>query len=129
MATNYKGMIQKIKKGEISKYFEKFREPDNKTLYNVLRFYIKMVSSDIINAIKASGENIFSEDYAKKLSEMFNKEIIDLVALDFMKECNNSYTNIDEFFEKNHENLKHTEIRNLLDKKYCYWGDKRLVCN
>ena len=119
MATSYKAMIQKIKNSEISKEnLDSFKNSDHDILYDVLRFYIEMVSLSMVEAICLSKINILPENVGKLLRESFSKIMIDQVAKDLMKDCKNPDVNIDEFFEKNYAKLMHPAIRAQLRNKH-----------
>ena len=114
-SSNYKAMIQKIKKSEISlENLENFEKNDYKVLSSVLKFYIKIVSLYIIEAAIMSKIDYFSIQQTKFFSEAYSLTIIDLVTKDLLE----GFDDIDEFFIKNNEKLKHDNIRLLLKSKY-----------
>lgn len=118
MAINYEAMIQEIKKGEISKeQLENFKENDYTILQEVLKYYIRMVSLDIITALESSKTNPISEENMQKFHEMYNDDSIESLAKDLMIDCQNPFVNFEEFFQKNFISLKPKEIRESLQKQ------------
>jgi hypothetical protein len=121
MSENYKQVINKLK---IS-YEEHKREnlndllkSDNEILSEILNFYVRMISLDVIVAAQESKENKdrLTPEQLKVLKTNYGVDVIELFVKDsLMKGCKNPI-NLEEFFTKNAINLKHPIVRENLRK-------------
>jgi uncharacterized protein YkwD len=116
MATNYNLMIKKIKTSH--EEFQKESLSDlNKDSYDILRdvltFYVRMVSLDIIDAAQKCKENLITEEQLTLLKKDYGQIVIDIFVKELMKDCK-ADVDIEEFFKKNHSNLRHPIVREKL---------------
>lgn len=121
MADNYTMIINRIKMGQIAdEEIEKFRREYSEfsILREVLVYYIRLVSLMVLNAVASVKNNLLTEEYLKTLNEMYADNFINSVADDLLKGFSQFNLDLKVFFTQNEKNLKHVEIRNLLEKKY-----------
>jgi hypothetical protein len=121
MANNYRSILDQLRQSQNetrAELLEDLTKDNYDTLYDVLAFYARMVSLDIVEAAEKSKENRITEDQMKVLKNNYSLIVIDYFVKDLMRDCANPNTNIDEFFKKNFMNLKHNLVRERLRKIY-----------
>lgn len=119
MAANYKKVVEKIKASHAEykkETLEAFNKDDYDVLYDVLNFYTRMVSLDILEAAGKSKEKRITDEQMKVLKTNYGQIVIDIFVKDLMKDCKNPNVDHEEFFKKNHNTLKHVVVRERLRK-------------
>jgi len=119
MAVNYKLVLQKLKisNDEFRKETEKdLMKDDYDILSDVLFFYVRMISLDVIEAAQKSKDKLITEEQMRVLKTNYGINVIDIFVKDLMKDCKNPNVDVEEFFRKNHMNLKHPIIREKLKR-------------
>lgn len=119
MATNYKNILEEVKRSykatqkTNNNFFEK-NEYD--ALYDVLTFYVRMVSFDIVEASINSKDTRISEEQARVLKNNFSHIAIEIFVRDLMKDSDNPNIDLDHFFRRHFSILKHPSVRERLRK-------------
>lgn len=117
MAANYQLVLEKIKSShaEYKKdVLEDFVKDDYDILYDVLIFYTRMVSLEIIEAVQKSKEKRITDEQMKVLKNNYCQIVIEIFVKDLMKDCKNPNVDLEEFFLKNFANLRHVTVREKL---------------
>lgn len=117
LASNYKLVIDKLRNSHLEfkqETLQEFNKDDYSVLSDVLKFYVRMVSLDIVEALQLSKGAKFTEEQAKILNSNYNQRIIDFYVEDLMKNTKFPNVNYEEFFSRNHTNLKHPIVRERL---------------
>lgn len=121
LSNNYKLILEKVKNSHAEyqkETDETLIKSDYEILYEVLIFYVRMVSFDIIEAAGKSKENKLNEEQVNVLRANYGEKIIDYFVRSLMKGCRNPDIDLDEFFRKNFSVLKHASVRERLRKIY-----------
>ena len=123
MSESYKQVQHKLKTSyeeQKKETLADFFKTDNEILRDILNFYVKMISLDVIVAAQESKENKdrLTPEQLKVLKTNYGLDVIALfVKEDLMKDCKNP-VNLEEFFTKNHMKLKHPTVRENLRRWY-----------
>lgn len=121
MSANYKLVIEKIKNSHTEfkqDTLQDFTKDDYDILSDVLNFYVRMISLDVIEAAQKSKENRITDEQMKVLKNNYAETVIAIYVKDLMKDCKNPNIDLDEFFKKNHLELVHTTVREKLKKVF-----------
>ena len=124
MANNYREILDRLRKSQIETptenlNFEDLTKDTYDTLFDVLNYYARMVSLDIVEAAtQTSKDSRITEEQMKVLKNNYSLLVIDTFVRDLMKDCNNPDVDLDEFFLRNFLNLRHTSVREKLRKIY-----------
>lgn len=119
MSTNYKLALEKVKNSHLEVKetpLEDFAKDDYDILNDVLKFYVSMISLDVVEATQRSKENRITNEQMKILKENYATNVIEAFVKDMMKDCRNPNVDHDEFFKKNFMDLRHPVIREKLKK-------------
>lgn len=117
MATNYRAIQEMLRVSQNEtrpEILEDLTTDNYDTLYDVLTYYARMVSLDIVEASEKTKEKRITDEQMTHLKKVYSLIVIDIWVRDIMKDCVNPNTNIDEFFTKNHQSLRHDAIRQRL---------------
>jgi len=126
MAANYKQVLQIVKLSHEDTKKETLKElikDEYDILSDVLNFYVRMISLDVIEAAlksKDTKDKMITEEQFKVLKSNYGLEVIEHFVKDLMKECKNPNVDTEEFFKKNYLKLKHPTVRENLKK----WFEK-----
>jgi hypothetical protein len=124
ISINYRKIIENMKnshKENKLEFLEDFFKNDFEILFDVLSFYVRMISYDIIEALEKTNDNRMSEEQIKYLKKSYDVKVIEIFVKNILKDLNNSINgnlNLENFFSKNYKNLNHVIIREKLKVIY-----------